>query len=79
MLVEDKPGVLSSVTQILSDSSISIEAMMQKKPVADEAHVPVIILTNTVIEGNMNRAIDQIESLVSVKANVVRIRVESLG
>lgn len=74
---EDKPGVLSDVTKILADSGISIEAVLQKEPVGD-ADATIIMLTHTVIEGKMFKAIDSIESLDSITAPVTRIRVEHL-
>lgn len=75
----DKPGVLSRVTQILSDSGISIEALIQKEPREDQIEVPVIVLTNRVLEKNLNDAIIKIEGLDTVVGKVVRIRVESLA
>ncbi|WNO10127.1 homoserine dehydrogenase [Teredinibacter sp. KSP-S5-2] len=75
----DKPGVLSKVCQILSDAGISIEALIQKEPLEGQDHVPVILLTNRVIEKQINAAIEKIEALGSVQDKVVRIRVESLG
>ncbi len=75
----DKPGVLSKVTQILSDQGISIEAIIQKEPKEDQLEVPVIVLTNRVRESSMNSAIAKIEALDTVHGQVVRIRVESLA
>lgn len=75
----DKPGVLSKVCQIISDAGISIEALIQKEPLEGQDHVPVILLTNRVIEKQINVAIEKIEALDSVQGKVVRIRVESLG
>jgi len=74
----DKPGVLSKVATILSDSGISIEAMIQKEAKEGESNVPLILLTNRVQEKKMIAAIGKIESLDSISAPVVRIRVESL-
>lgn len=75
----DKPGVLSRITQILSDAGISIEALIQKQPWEGESEVPVILLTNRVRESDINRAIEQIEQLDSISQKVVKIRVESLS
>jgi homoserine dehydrogenase len=79
MSVVDKPGVLSKITQILSDAGISIEALIQKQPWQGETEVPVILLTNRVRESHMNEAIQQIEQLDSIHHKVVKIRVESLS
>lgn len=75
----DRPGVLSQVTQILSDAGISIEALIQKQPWQGESEVPVILLTNKVIERDMNRAIEQIEQLDTISGRLIKIRVEDLS
>ena len=75
----DKPGVLSRIAQILSDSGISIEALIQKAPASEQDHVPVIILTNATLERQLVAAIAQLEALDSIDGEVVRIRVESLA
>lgn len=76
--VEDKPGALSQLAQILSDGGISIEALIQKEPPEGETKVPVILLTNCVQEKQMNAAIALIEALDIVEGDVTRIRVEAL-
>jgi homoserine dehydrogenase len=73
----DEPGVLADITRILSDEGINIEAILQK-----EDHgglVPIIMLTQAVVEKNMDRAIEQIEALETVPDAIMRIRMESLG
>jgi homoserine dehydrogenase len=75
---EDKPGVLADVTRILSSRGISIEAIVQK-PVQAEGAVPVIILTNPVLEREMNRAIAELEALSDIVGAVTRIRLETLA
>lgn len=74
----DRPGVLSQITQILSDTGISIEALIQKQPKEGDTSVSVILLTNCAIERQVIGAIEKIESLDSVNDKIVRIRVESL-
>ncbi|MBL1319481.1 MAG: homoserine dehydrogenase [Methylophaga sp.] len=76
---EDKPGVLADITRIMSEQEISIEAILQKEPEQQGGIVPVIMLTQQIVEKNMNAAISQMEALESVKDSVMRIRVESLG
>ena len=78
MAAADKPGVLSKVTQILSDAGISIEALVQKVPEDEVESVPVILLTNTAVEKQIISAIDKIEALDDIHGQLVHIRVESL-
>jgi homoserine dehydrogenase len=75
----DKPGVLAEVTRILGDLGISIEAILQKEPREGENTVPVIILTQRVLEKYMNQAITRIEALPSITGKVMRIRLEHLN
>jgi homoserine dehydrogenase len=70
---------MADITRILADSSISIEALIQKEPNEGDQHVPVILLTHRVCERQMNEAIAKIESLDSVAGEVTRIRMEHLG
>jgi homoserine dehydrogenase len=74
---EDHPGVLAEVTTILSQAGINIDAVLQK-PAHDQGRVPVILLTQPVLEANMNQAIAKIETLPAIHSPVVRIRLESL-
>ena len=78
MNADDKPGVLAHVTEILGNSDISIEAVIQKEPenVGNEAEI--IMLTHKVKEINMVSAIEQIEALESITDKVSKIRVETL-
>lgn len=70
----EKPGVLAKVTSILGSQEINIEAIIQKETAEDQ--VPVIILTQTVLEQKVNDAIAQIEALEEINGSVTRIRVE---
>jgi len=76
---EDKSGVLADITRILADHQISIEAIIQKEPLAGETTVPVIMLTQKTMEKEMNAAISEIENLATISGRVTRIRVETLG
>ena len=75
---QDRPGVLADVTRILADRDISIEALVQKEPAPGASDVPIILLTYEVQEQRMNDAIAAIEALDSIRAPVMRIRLESL-
>ena len=79
MSAQDQPGVLSKIAQILSDTGISIEAIIQKEPADDQISVPLIILTSRAIEKDLISAVTQIEALDTIEGDVIRIRVESLA
>jgi len=79
MTVSDKPGVLAAISGILADAGISIEAMQQKEPAEGETEVPLVMLTHSVREGQMNEAIGKIEALDCIAGSVTRIRVEQLS
>ena len=78
MRVTDQPGVLADVTRILADSSISINAMLQKEPAEGETHTDIIMLTHQTQEKNVEAAIAKIEALATVVGKVTRIRLEEL-
>ena len=74
----DKLGVLSSITQILSEAGISIEALIQKEPKEGQKHVPVILLTNRAVEKQVIAAIEKIEKLDAIQDRIIHLRVEPL-
>ncbi len=74
----DKPGVLSTITTIMADAGISIEAIVQKEQPATEEYVDVIILTNVTYEKSLDAAVENIEQLETVRGKVSFIRLEHL-
>ncbi|MEK7835869.1 MAG: homoserine dehydrogenase, partial [Pseudomonadota bacterium] len=78
MRVCDRPGVLADITRVLADSSISIDAMVQKEPSAGEEQVDIIMLTHLTVEKSINVAIARIEKMPVVVGAVTRIRMEQL-
>ena len=79
MHVADQPGVLADVTRILADSTISIDAMLQKEPAEGEMRTDIIMLTHQTQEKNVEAAIVKIEALSSVAGKVTKIRLEELA
>ena len=75
----DEPGVLSQITQILSDAGISVEAVIQKEAEEGQDYVPLVMLTSRAIEQRLDTAVEQIQALAATAGEVVRIRVEALG
>lgn len=76
--VADEAGVLARITGILAEHGISIDALLQREPGEGENQTDVIILTHDTLEGEMNKAIAQMQSLPTVLAPIVRIRKEEL-
>ncbi len=77
--VADTVGVLANVTRILADSSISVDAMLQKGAGEGETETDLIILTHETKEKQVDAAIAAIEALTTVEGKVTRIRLEHLG
>ena len=79
MQVADQPGVLADVTRILADSTISIDAMLQKEPADGATQTDIIMLTHQTQEKNVEAAIAKIEKLATVVGSVTKIRLEELS
>lgn len=78
MQVEDKPGVVARIATILADSQISIEAIHQKEPAESDSTVPLVMITQSVVEKRLNEAVAAIEQLETVSGQIMRIRIERL-
>ena len=83
MIVEDHPGVLNQITGILSDSGISIEAVIRKEgdldmDIESEMPVPLVLLTHRAQEKKLLEAVGRIEELKVLLGEITRIRVETL-
>ncbi len=79
VVVADKPGVMSEVTQALSNAGISIEAIIQREPPRGETQVSIVLITSVIRESVMNSVIADIERKDFVASPVVKLRVETLG
>lgn len=79
LCVADQAGVLSSITTILAENDISIDAVLQRESAEGEKQTDLIILTHDTVEGRMNKALTQMQALSTVLAPIVRIRKEELA
>ena len=70
----DRVGVMARISSILQAHNISIEAVTQKEAISET--VPIIILTHSAEERQLNKAIDAIEALEDIAGKINRIRVE---
>ena len=73
LAVVDRPGVMAEVTSILSEHEVSIEALIQKDARPSDAQI--VIVTNDILESEINDAIRQLQSLDEVTAAISRIRI----
>jgi homoserine dehydrogenase len=73
--VLDKPGVLSNISGILGNHSISIESMIQKGRGEQGKAVSLVMMCHRSREGNIQKALQKIEKLdvVSGKSNLIRV------
>ena len=70
---------MAEVTKILSESEISIEAVIQKESEDESDNASIVILTDSVEEHVMKKAILTIDSLPEVSKGVVDMRLESMS
>ncbi len=77
--VADQAGVLASVTGVLAEFGISIDAMLQQPAAIGQDRTELIILTHSAKESVLNNAIAQMQQLPTVLLPVIRIRKEDLN
>ncbi len=77
--VADQAGVLSSITTILAEHEISIDAVLQRESAQGESQTDLIILTHDTQEGRMSQALARMQALPTVLAPIVKLRKEELA
>jgi homoserine dehydrogenase len=77
--VVDRPGVMHEIAGVLGEHSISIASMIQHEPEHKNSgkHAVLFLTTHEVREGDLLRAIRQLEESSVVCGNIVRMRVQS--
>ncbi len=76
MMCRNRPGVLAKIAGILGRRDISISSVLQHEPDPgsdSDAGVPVIITTNRAREGNVRKALAEVNALEDAKAKSVCI------
>ncbi len=77
--VADEPGVLASITELLSKQNISIKSLIQKDPtVSKDNHVTVILLTHPACWHQLMQAKDDIERLDSTYQSISFLPIEPI-
>ena len=74
--VLDKPGVLSKISGILGNNSISISSVIQKGR-GEKGGVPLVVMTHSAKEKDIQKALSEIDRLEVVLDKSVLIRVEN--
>jgi homoserine dehydrogenase len=75
MRVDDEPGVLASIAQVLGNNGISIETFLQR-PTDNEKKATLLCATHRCREEAVLNAITEIENLPNSDAKVAMIRIE---
>jgi homoserine dehydrogenase len=70
----DRPGVLSKIAGILGKNKVSISACFQEERHKKHA-VPILILTHMAREGNVRKAVKEIDMLDIVKSRTIVIHI----
>jgi len=76
--VDDCPGVISAVTQILAGRSISISSLVQHEAREEGGSVALVILTHPAREREVRSALDEIARLPFNRSAVKLLRIEDL-
>ena len=71
----DEPGILAKIAGALGENGISIESMIQHGRSAGES-VPIVIMTHEAQEGNVRKALREIDALEISKEKSTLIRIE---
>jgi len=72
----DRPGVLSQISRVLGDNSISISSVIQKESDLTEQTATIVIMTYPAKEKGMQKALKQLKRLPEVNEVSNFIRVE---
>ena len=76
LLVDDQSSIMAEITRVLAGDNISIDSMRQEQ--VSDGKASIIFLTHKTREGDIEKAIGQIEQMPFVHSKVTRIRLEQL-
>lgn len=74
LTVVDQPGVFAKIANVLGERKISISACLQHESKSDD-RVPVVIMTHLARQGDMNKALEDMNKLDIVKEETVCIHI----
>jgi homoserine dehydrogenase len=72
----DKPGVLAKIAGVLGEHDVSIASVYQKQPLESmKKGVPIIIITHKALNGDILKAIKEIDKLSTTVSRTVKYRI----
>jgi homoserine dehydrogenase len=74
-MVRDEPGVFAALSKTLGDHRISISGALQHESTGPDDSVPIVIVTHTTSERNMDAALKELSGLPVVSGKPVCIRI----
>ena len=77
--MKNESGVLAKITQVFAQHSISIDAMVQKEIQENDEIVDIILVTTNMKEKEVNKIVNEIESLPENNNKAVKLRIEQLN
>lgn len=75
MLLSDQSGALGKITSVLGDAGVGIASVHQDEGGCD-GQVPVVLVTHSAVEKDLDVALAKIESMDIVKGVPVRLRID---
>ncbi|MGC4031876.1 MAG: ACT domain-containing protein [Tepidisphaeraceae bacterium] len=69
--VQDKPGVLASITEVFEEAGVSIQGFRQQETDEGAKEVPIVITTHATQRQNVARAAAEIDKLPEVNKPTV--------
>jgi homoserine dehydrogenase len=72
----DRPGVLSKISGLLGKHNVSIASVYQMAHANKKKTVPIVLVTHTAKEGDVKKALAEMDRLSIVKEKSIMIRIE---
>jgi homoserine dehydrogenase len=78
LAVHDQPGAMGAIAKRMGDEGVSLESIVQRRPLRSGAAAPVILITHETKEEAIRRALDAIENDGKISERPQMLRIEEL-
>ena len=75
LALADEPGSMASVTQVLAESGVSIEEVVQRSRNASDTYLPVVFITHKVDAAHLRTALSNIAQQDTIRSQVLALPV----